>query len=401
MIAFSAESNKLFKSLLITTVLAATLAGCSSTKVIKANSTPPIQASGEIRANARLDIGIQPLDTNIPDQEELEDALIVPDVRRAESRYIAYHLKDTLELTGHWGAVRVIPEDNETVHLTVSGKILTSDGEKLEVRVRAQDSTGKLWLDRKYSDNASKFSYEEIKEDPFQDLYNDIADDLLAARQKLGDNELAEIHQVTSLKYARTLAPEAFDDYVTETRSGRVEINKLPAENDSMMDRVERIKKKEYIFVDTLDDYYGRFYHDMKPSYDEWRFATYEEAKKLREMEAQATKRLLGGAAMIAGGIYASQQSQAGTYAGQAASAGAVIGGIGAIRSGLNKKKSAEIHEESLKELSQSLGSEITPFVLDIEGRTIELTGTIDDQYKQWRELLSEIYAEETGIPVE
>jgi hypothetical protein len=39
--------------------------------------------------------------------------------------------------------------------------------------------------------------------------------------------------------------------------------------------------------------------------------------------------------------------------------------------------------------------------VLDIEGKTIELTGTADDQYQQWREILKEIYVEETGIPVE
>lgn len=401
MIILDEQPGRIFKSLLFTVIVAGILGGCSSTKVIKANSTPAIQATGEIPANARLDIGIQPLDPNIPDEEELEDTLIVPDVRRAESRYIAYHLKSTLELTGNWGAVRVIPEENNTVDLTVTGKVVTSDGEKLVADIKAEDSTGRVWLDKQYTDNASKFSYEEVKEDPFQDLYNDIADDLLKYRRKLSQEDLATIRQVSRLEYARSLSPEAFDEYLKETRSGRVKITKLPSENNPMMERVERIKEKEYIFVDTLDDYYGKFYHDMKPSYDEWRFATYEEALMLREMEKQATKRLLGGAALIAGGIYASQQPEAGTYAGQAASAGAVVGGIGAIKSGLNKRKSAEIHEESLKELSQSLGSEITPFVLDIEGRTIELTGTADDQYQQWREILKEIYAEETGLPVE
>jgi hypothetical protein len=37
--------------------------------------------------------------------------------------------------------------------------------------------------------------------------------------------------------------------------------------------------------------------------------------------------------------------------------------------------------------------------VLDIEGRTIELTGTAQEQYVQWRKLLREIYAQETSIP--
>ncbi|MEX2326259.1 MAG: hypothetical protein WD558_00885, partial [Pseudomonadales bacterium] len=73
----------------------------------------------------------------------------------------------------------------------------------------------------------------------------------------------------------------------------------------------------------------------------------------------------------------------------------------GMIKSGMERRREAEIHEESLRELSQSLGAEITPFVLDIEGRTIELTGTADAQYQQWRRILKDIYIEETGLPVE
>ena len=82
----------------------------------------------------------------------------------------------------------------------------------------------------------------------------------------------------------------------------------------------------------------------------------------------------------------------------EAAAAGAVVGGIGAIREGLSRRKEAEIHAESLRELSQSLGTEITPYVLDIEGRTIELVGTAEQQYTQWRKLLHDIYLEETRV---
>lgn len=396
----ASRTSFFLKTFLLTTLVSGLLAGCSTTKVIKANASPAIQASGQISPDLLLDVGVLPFDPNIPPQEELDEEgqIIVPDVRRAESRYIAYHLKDTMELTGNWGAVRVMPEESPVVDLTITGKILVSDGEKLVTRVRAEDSTGREWLDKKYSDNASKFTYEKTNEDPFQDLYNDIANDLLAYRQQLEKQEITEIRQVSKLRYARSLSPQAFGDYLDKSR-GRLEVSQLPAENDPMMERVRRIKQREYLFVDTLDDYYGKFYRDMKPSYDEWRFATYEEALKLREMQQQARNRLIGGAALIAGGIAASQKS--GTYAGQAASAGAVIGGIGAIKSGLDRRKQAEIHEESLKELSQSLGSEITPFVLDIEGRTIELTGTADAQYEQWRKILREIYAEETGLPAE
>ena len=107
--------------------------------------------------------------------------------------------------------------------------------------------------------------------------------------------------------------------------------------------RIDLIRSQEELLVDTLDDYYGQFYREMKPSYDEWRYATYEEAVKLRQMKKQARGRLLGGVALIAGGLYAGSESN--TWAGNAAAAGAVVGGIGAIKSGLDRFKQAEIHE--------------------------------------------------------
>ena len=385
-------------SFLFTTLVLSACAG--SHVVVSANSTPPIQASEPIPYEELLDIGIIPLDPGIPENEEdLEKKMIVPDVRRAESGYIAYHLKDTLETTGNWGAVRVTPEQSAAVDLTLSGRILLSDGEQLEVMIKAVDATGRTWFERRFADRASKFSYEKPIEDPFQDLYNDIANDLLEARELRGSKDILNIKTVARLKYASELAPTAFGDYLEEGRRGQQVVKQLPAKDDSMMQRVSRIKEQEYLFVDTLDDYYSRFYRDMRPSYDEWRHATYDEAIRLREVQRQARNRLAAGALLIAGGIAAGSESQ--TWAGDAAAAGAVAGGIAAVKSGFDRRKEAEIHAESLRELSQSLGTEITPYVLDIEGRTIELTGTAEEQYVQWRALLQEIYAEETSIPSE
>jgi hypothetical protein len=38
------------------------------------------------------------------------------------------------------------------------------------------------------------------------------------------------------------------------------------------------------------------------------------------------------------------------------------------------------------------------PIILDIQGQTHELSGTAQEQYRQWRGLLKEIYYRETGI---
>ena len=369
------------------------LEACTTTEVIHSNSTPAKQTQLLTPADLMVDIGIQPLDTNIPNSEkELENQLIIPDVRRAESQYIAYHLKDTLEQTGNWGAVRVTPQSSSSVDLTVSGKIIQSDGEWLKIRLSAVDSTGRVWVDRVYDDQASKYSYDTVLEDPFQDGYNDFANDLLLFRESLKDDNLREVRRVTSLKYAKELAPESFDEYL-EDKAGRTQIVQLPAQDDAMLKRVNLIRDREYLLVDTLDDFYSKFYRDMKPSYDEWRFATYDEALRLREVKKQARNQLLTGTALIAGGLMTGTKSR--TYAGQAASVQSVIGGVGVVRVGLDRKKEAEIHAESLRELNQSLGAEITPHVLDIEGQTIELTGTADAQYARWREILKEIYDRE------
>ena len=383
------------------TVLMAVIAipACSSTEIVRANSTPPMIAQTQPPLDLYMDIGIMPLEPGIPEGEEaLENSLIIPDVRRAEARYIAYQLKDTLELTGNWGAVRVIPQFTEAVDILITGKILDSNGEELKLQVTVADSTGQVWLSRTFTDTASKYSYEAPKEDPFQDIYNDVANAILIYRQKLGEPELAKIKQVSNLRYAIRLSPEAFGGYLTESK-GSVQIEQLPASNDQMLVRVNRIKEREYLFVDTLDDYYGNFFRDMKASYHEWRYATYDEAVAAKRLKKESMKRLIGGAAVVAAGVAASASKQSNTYASQAAGLGVVGGGIGLIKSGLSRRQRAEVHENALKEISESLGAEITPYVLDIEGRTIELTGTADVQYEEWREILKQIYIEETGLP--
>ena len=377
-------------------IMSLILAGCTSTKVITANSTPAIQADGSQSDELVLDIGITPFDPNIPSKEEdLDNGFIIPDVRRAESGYIAYHLKDTLELTGNWGAVRVTPKASDTVGLHINGKILISDGEKLQINIQVVDATGKIWVNKIYEDTASKFSYDVIKEDPFQDLYNEIANDILLVRQQSSPDQISEIKTVANLRFAVDLAPNAFEGYLAEN-NGRFIPVQLPAEDDTMMRRLGQIKEREYVFVDTMDEYYGRFYTNMRESYDEWRLATYEEAILLRQLQQQSRNRLIGGAALVAAGIYAGSESS--TYAETLASSGVVSGGIAAIRSGLNRRKDAEIHAQTLRELGQSLGSEIGPSVLKVEGETIELKGSAEVQFGKWRDLLKAIYIEETGV---
>ena len=68
---------------------------------------------------------------------------------------------------------------------------------------------------------------------------------------------------------------------------------------------------------------------------------------------------------------------------------------VAVLKSGLERRAEANIHSLALEELGQSLEAEITPQVIELEDRTIQLSGTIEDQYGQWREISSDIYAAE------
>jgi hypothetical protein len=58
------------------------------------------------------------------------------------------------------------------------------------------------------------------------------------------------------------------------------------------------------------------------------------------------------------------------------------------------------MHSESLKQLGESFQAEVQPMVVEVEGRTLQLKGTAEEQYTEWRRLLKELYENETGLPV-
>jgi len=75
-----------------------------------------------------------------------------------------------------------------------------------------------------------------------------------------------------------------------------------------------------------------------------------------------------------------------------------VLGGAAAIKSGMDKRSEASIHRESIEELGTSFSSETRPLVVEVEGETVKLTGSAEAQYEQWRVLMGQIYASETGL---
>ena len=380
--------------------MAALVLTSCATHTVKSTSYTPIQrASENVAEEFLLDIGVAIFDPGLDGLTRREEETTNAQIRVAESRYVPYMLAETLQRSGNWGIVRVLPNDQSPIDVVLNGTVLHSDGEAMTLRVDVSDSSGRAWYTKDYDEVVSRFSYEPSerqKNDPFQVIYNAIANDLLAYLERnLEPAEITEIRTISELRFARSFAPDAFSDYLTQNRSGQYEITALPAENDPLLYRVRSIRERDFMYIDTVQDYYATYAREMRIPYDSWREQSYDATMTLRELQGSARRRFIAGTAVLLGGIAAAANGQ--DYVTQ--TGGAIGAGAGAyvIKSGFDKLAEAKMHLESLQELGESLENEVAPRVIDLEDRTITLTGTVEEQYAQWREILADIYAAETG----
>ena len=372
------------------------LASCGSHTVRLVDMTPPEQA--ETVEHELLDIGVSVLDANVPDAFDDQVAQnISEEVRRAEANYIAYFTKELLQSTGNWGAVRVVPRQTHAVDVTVAGAIVHSDGERLIVEMRVTDARGTVWFTSTYEALASKYAYDDSVPaaiDPFQSIYRRLADDMLAYRKTLSAEDVRAIRTTAEMRFARDFAADAFDGYVAEPAPGVFEVRRLPAEDDATLGRVRKVREREYLFIDTLDEYFDDFSNRMYPTYQNWRRATYSEAIAYRQQRDKARRHAIAGAVGIAAGIVAQTSDTRVTRYGGAVS---IIGGALVVKDSIQKYADAKVHSEVLRELGTSAEAEISPHTIELENRTISLQGTVAKQYEQLRAVLRQLYYEELG----
>jgi hypothetical protein len=373
--------------------------GCASQSSSN-QSIQAIQAAQEIPIEELLDVGITIFDPGLPPEGQPVPDDVFPELRKAESRFQAIELMETMQSTGQWGAVRVLPAGHGTTDLRVSGEILISTGLKLALDILAVDARGKVWLEKRYRAQAHEAVYLGTgvsERDPFESIYSEISNDLLKARTKLRQGELEEIRQVSRLQFAANLSPEPFGDYLMTDKKGRTRVKRLPARGDPMMVRVDAIRASENLFIDTLDQNFAAFYAKMEAPYASWRKYTYEEEKAYKALKRKAlTQQILGGLAIL-GAVLADPGSPVASVARDAA----MIGGMAAIHAGIATSKEAKIHAEAIRELAASVETELEPIVIEVRGQTLRLSGSAETQYQEWQDLMREIWAAETGLPVD
>lgn len=391
------SNNRPLRRHLVLPLVLIGLTGCATTASQQIEPVPILEAQREIPEAQLLDVGILVFESETISADKEEKEGTTPDIRNAERHFIPYHLKDTMQRTSQWGAVRVVPAATDSADLLVSGVIIESNGEHLAVRIRAADAAGTKWLDKEYRMTANKTVYggQPGRDDPFQNVYNAIANDLVRFKEKLKPDEITAIRKTAQLKFAAEFAPAAFGGYLRDSDGDRPVVLRLPADDDPMMARVMRIRDREYMFVDTINAHYEKFHATMRPSYDNWRELNLDERMAIKKVKREAMYRQLAGALLIAGAVALGTSGRSNTGGLQV---GMVIVGGQVLIDGFNVSKGAEIHSEAIKELGESFGNEMKTVTMEFEGRQVELTGSAEEQYRKWRSLLQQIYYKETGF---
>lgn len=322
-----------------------------------------------------LDVSISVFDMNLPtDKKILNELDIYPDVRKAEARYIPAFLQLRLMESDLWGVVRLLPSYDIGAELSIKGKIIASDGARLELNISATDSTGRIWINKTYIGKAvESVSLKQPVEvtDPFISLYNEITRDLAEVYTRLSISEVNNIKALSQIRYAAFLSPETYASYFQKNEDGRYEIKHLPAKNDTNFLRIQKIRKHEFLFIDVVNDQYHAFFVDIKPVYDLWR-------KYRREQQK-------GDAYILAREANSGNKYHPGSYM--------------ALSDGYNNYRLANMKEQYLDEISKRFNNENLTNDIKLENSLFHLTGVLKDQYTQWRSILKKLYELENKTP--
>ena len=378
------------------------LAGCSTQTVRVVDMTPPKQLTQSLPEDQLLDVGISTFVGNIPeDYDERIAQIISPEIRRAEIQYLPYITKNLIQSSGNWGAVRVVPRPSLAVDVIVSGEIIESTGETLKLKIAVHDATGRQWYEKDYSALASKYAYEDSFPqdiDAFQSIYKEITDDLLEYRLTLSKSDIQQIRAVAEMRFAQSFSSEAFGEHVSQEESGQYRLLKLPSEDDPMLASVRKVREREYLFIDTIDEYYANFHRSVYPTYQVWRKASYVDMITYKKLQTQAKNRIVGGAIGLVGSvgtIYASDD-----WAADTSGIAGVIGSATVISKAILKKNEAEQYAERLRELATETERELVPTTIELENRTVKLQGSVEEQYTELRSILKTLYYEDLGLPL-
>lgn len=385
------------------------LSGCAKSKI---PSTVGPLPSSEIHDqevieppmdSVKLDVIIPIFDPGLPENlDDISDENIWPELRRAEANRFAYKMKEHLEETEEFGAIRVTPDDTATGDVYILGHIVESTGEEVEIRIVVMDISGKVWLTDVFDHEVSKSFHDDLRnegKDPYDPLFEEAAQAIVQELDDHSTKEREDLHYLTDLRFGSNFSDASFMQYMN-VDAGQYTLTSKPSDEDPMLLRVRAIRVRDQLFIDGLQDNYGGFSEEMNESYLMWQKQSLFELQAKRHATLKSFGQAAGGILLIGLAVLAAIAGSNSDAVGStsAGATGAILGGMAGtslLSESFKTSAEAKVHRESLNELGQSVNMELAPQVIAFEKESVELTGDAKEQYSQWRAFLQKIYSEE------
>lgn len=346
----------------------------------------------------KIDVVVPVFDPNLPqDSEQWEKQGIYPELRRAESNRFALKMKQALEDTNAFGAVRVVPTQNATGDLYVIGKILQSNGEDVKIGITVADIAGRQWLTKDFQYRAKSSFHNDIRnagKDAYDPVFQKAAHYIVTKLNRRTSADLQQLQRIAELRFGSSLSEDTFASYLA-TRNGRVKLVAAPADDDPKLQRIRPLRVRDQLFIDRMQTHYSDFDQKLEKSYLVWQEQSLIETKAARKAKKKAfAQGVLGGVLAVLGTAVAIAGSDAydPNTSEVVAGTAVAIAGAALLSASFQNRGEMKVHREALAELGQSIDIEIAPQVVEYENQTTELVGNAAAQHQQWIAFLQKIY---------
>jgi len=330
------------------------------------------------------------------DEANYEKEGIWPELRRAEANRFAYKLKQALDDTGKFGAVRVTPDSTASGDLYVLGTIDESNGIDVKFDLNVIDASNKSWFDDTIKYEVTEGFYKNpnnADKDAYDPAFELAAARIVEALLKQQTAELTKVKQIAELRFGASFNDKAFMPYL-DTSKKPITLVGFPSANDPLYKQVNSIRVREQLFVDDMQSNYSDFSKQMEESYLLWQKGSFTELKLQQAAQMESILKIVGGILLVVGGIAAGNSGDIrdNNTGNDIAAIAGTLGGAALISSGVSSTKEASLHQDAINELGQSVNLEMSPKVVSFHGQTTKLTGDMSKQFKEWRNFMARMY---------
>jgi hypothetical protein len=371
------------------------LAGCAVHIPESSPYTDLAVSSTPTEEELLLDVAIGLFSFDPPMQEKGRPDLQRNDILTAEARYMPVMLRHTLALGKTWGEIYVLPAISSDHDVQVEARIVEASAHTLELAVTVRDATGKEWFERGYTEHVGDNVYGDQSigvDDPFQGIYNRIANDMLAyVHNSLDEQKLTTIRNTAELKFGNEFAPQVYGQYL-QTDDAIVQALRMPPANDPTVLHLREIRQRDRAFQGLLQDHYIAFATQVADNYYEYRRQSFRELQDLQSQQREARGDVIDGALWL--GAAAAIGNIDGAL-GVATSAGAAV--VGAVKVGRGIMAYPD-RSFFIDEVTESFATEVVTQTVELDEEVVILSGSAEEVYGEWKDILRALFVEERGL---